>query len=93
MDPASHPQEGDVARAGSEQGGGASRSGRSADEEENGMADLGDKAKGLIDSDKGEKATDAAIDKGQDAAGNATGGKSDGAAEKAGDVADQKLGQ
>ncbi|WP_043668598.1 hypothetical protein [Clavibacter michiganensis] len=57
------------------------------------MADLTDKAKGLIDSDKGEKATDAAIDKGQDAASSATGGKSDGAAEKAGDVADQKLGQ
>ncbi|QIS42997.1 antitoxin [Clavibacter capsici] len=57
------------------------------------MADLTDEAKGLIDSDKGEKATDAAIDKGQDAASNATGGKSDGAAEKAGDVADQKLGQ
>ncbi|CAQ02755.1 antitoxin [Clavibacter sepedonicus] len=57
------------------------------------MADLTDKAEGLIDSDKGEQATDGAIDKGQDAASNATGGKSDGAAEKAGDVADQKLGQ
>lgn len=57
------------------------------------MADLADKAKGLIDSDKGEQVTDGAIDKGQDAASNATGGKSDGAAEKAGDVADRKLGQ
>jgi hypothetical protein len=57
------------------------------------MSDLADKAKGLADSDKGEKVTDGAIDKGQDAASKATGGKADGAAEKAGDVADQKLGQ
>jgi hypothetical protein len=57
------------------------------------MSDLADKAKGLADSDKGEKVTDGAIDKGQDAASDATGGKADGAAEKAGDVADQKLGQ
>jgi hypothetical protein len=60
---------------------------------EDDMADLADKAKGLADSDKGEKATDSAIDKGKDAASGATGGKSDGAADKAGDVADQKLGQ
>jgi hypothetical protein len=60
--------------------------------EEDDMADLADEAKGFMDSDKGEQVTDGAIDKGQDAASQATGGKSDGAAEKAGDVADEKLG-
>jgi hypothetical protein len=87
-----HPR-GRVVRGRSEQGGGAPRSGAHRRQKEDDMSDLADKAKGLADSDKGEKVTDGAIDKGQDAASKATGGKADGAAEKAGDVADQKLGQ
>jgi hypothetical protein len=59
------------------------------------MADLGglgDKAKDFADSDKGEKATDAGLDKAGDAANSATGGKFDDQIDKAGDAADKKIG-
>lgn len=65
------------------------------DSEETGMGidDLAGKAEGALDSEKGEKASDAALDKGQDAASSATGGKHDDQLEKAGDAADERLGQ
>jgi hypothetical protein len=56
------------------------------------MADLGglgDKAKDFANS---EKATDSGIDKAEDAASNATGGKFDDKVEGAGDAADKKVG-
>jgi hypothetical protein len=59
------------------------------------MADLGglgDKAKDFANSDKGEKATDSGIDKAEDAASSATGGKFDEKIESAGDAADKKVG-
>jgi hypothetical protein len=59
------------------------------------MADLGglgDKAKDFSNSDKGEKATDSGIDKAEDAAGSATGGKFDDKIESAGNAADKKIG-
>jgi hypothetical protein len=59
------------------------------------MADLGglgDKAKDFANSDKGEKATDSGIDKAEDAASNASGGKFDDKIEGAGDAADKKVG-
>jgi hypothetical protein len=57
-----------------------------------GLGDLGDKAKDLADSDKGEKATDTGIDKAGDAADKATGGKFDGQIDKGQQAADDKVG-
>jgi len=56
------------------------------------MADLGDKAKDFIDSDKGEKATDAGLDKAGSAADKATGGGHGDKIDKAKDAADGKIG-
>jgi hypothetical protein len=59
------------------------------------MADLGglgDKAKDFANSGKGEKATDSGIDKAEDAASSASGGKFDEKIESAGDTADKNVG-
>ena len=56
------------------------------------MSDLSDKAKDFANSDKGEKATDAGIDKAEQAASQKTGGKYDDKIDKAGDAADGKVG-
>lgn len=62
---------------------------------ESDMADLGglgDKAKDFANSDKGEKAGDAALQKGDDAASSATGGKVDDKIDDARDAADGRIG-
>jgi hypothetical protein len=59
------------------------------------MADLGglgDKAKDFANSDKGEQASDAGLDKAGDAASSATGGKFDEKIDGASDAADKKVG-
>ena len=53
---------------------------------------LMDSAKDALNSDKGEKATDAGIDKAEQAASQKTGGKYDDKIDKAGDAADGKVG-
>jgi hypothetical protein len=67
---------------------------RARPEEENGMGldDLTDKAKGAAGGGAGEKLSDAALDKGEDAASSATGGKHDDQLAKAGDAADERIG-
>jgi MT0933-like antitoxin protein len=57
------------------------------------MADLGDTAKNALNSDQGEKASDAALDKAGDAADSATGGGHDAQVDKAKNAADGKIGQ
>lgn len=56
------------------------------------MSDLFDKAKDAANSDQGEKISDAALDKGADAAGKATGGSHDDAIDKARDAGDSRIG-
>jgi hypothetical protein len=51
-----------------------------------------DKAKDALNSDKGEKVSDTGIDKVGDAISNKTGGKFDDKIDKAGKVADDKIG-
>jgi hypothetical protein len=53
---------------------------------------LMDSAKDAMGSDKGEKASDAGIDKAEQAASQKSGGKFDDKIEKAGDAADEKVG-
>jgi len=53
---------------------------------------LVDDAKNAADSDKGEKVSDAGIDKAEDAASDKTGGDFDSKIDKAGDAADDKIG-
>jgi len=57
------------------------------------MAGLGDKAKDFLNSDKGEQASDAALDKAGDAADTATGGGHDAQIDKAKNAADGRIGQ
>ncbi|MEF2977305.1 Rv0909 family putative TA system antitoxin [Subtercola sp. YIM 133946] len=54
---------------------------------------LGDKAKEFADSDKGEQVTDGALQKADDAASTATGGKFDDKIDDARTAADGKIGQ
>ena len=54
---------------------------------------LGDKAKKALDSDKGEKMSDSALEKGEQFADDRTGGKYDAQTDKAGDKADDVLGR
>ncbi|OLT51723.1 Rv0909 family putative TA system antitoxin [Cellulosimicrobium sp. CUA-896] len=54
--------------------------------------DLRKKAGDALDSDKGEKASDAALDKGGDAASRVTGGKHDEQIDRATDRADRSVG-
>ncbi len=56
------------------------------------MSDLAGKAKDFLSSDKGEKASDGALDKGADAIEKATGGGHGEQVDKARDAADGKLG-
>ena len=57
-----------------------------------GLDDLTSKASDALDSDKGEKASDAGLDKAGDAASSATGGKFDEQIDKAETSADQRVG-
>jgi hypothetical protein len=54
---------------------------------------LGDKAKQALDSEQGEKRSDQALDKAEQFADDKTGGKFDAQSDKAGDLADQRIGQ
>ena len=56
------------------------------------MSGIGDKAQDFLNSDKGEQASDSALDKGADAASSATGGTHDEEIDKAQDAADQRVG-
>jgi hypothetical protein len=47
---------------------------------------------GKLDSDKGEQVSDSALEKGEGAASQATGGTHDEHLEKAGDLADKRIG-
>ena len=55
------------------------------------MAGLGDKAKDFLDSDKGEKASDGALDKGAEFAEGKAGGHAD-QVQKGRDAADDRIG-
>lgn len=57
-----------------------------------GIDDLGDKASDALKSDKGEQASDTALDKGADAASSATGGSHDEQVDTAQSAADEKIG-
>lgn len=57
-----------------------------------GIDDLQGKASDALSSDKGEKASDAALDKGGDAASKATGGKHDEQIDQGAQKADDALG-
>ena len=57
-----------------------------------GIDDLTSKASDALDSDKGEKASDAGLDKASDAASSATGGKHDEQITKVESSADEKIG-
>ncbi|WP_375387643.1 antitoxin [uncultured Amnibacterium sp.] len=56
------------------------------------MSGIGDKANDFLHSDKGEQASDGALDKAGDAADRATGGGHDEQIDTAREAADQKLG-
>ena len=58
-----------------------------------GIDDMKNKATDALNTEKGEKASDSALDKGGDAAAKATGGKHDEHIDKAQAQADQRLGQ
>lgn len=57
------------------------------------MSNLGDKAKDFANSDKGEQATDAGLDKAAGAADKATGGGHGDQVDKAEHAADDKIGE
>jgi hypothetical protein len=57
------------------------------------LGGLGDKAKKALDSEKGEKLSDSALERGEKVADDRTGGKYDAQTDKAGDKADDFLGQ
>jgi hypothetical protein len=57
------------------------------------MSNLGDKAKDFANSDKGEQATDAGLDKAAGAADKATGGDHGDQVDKAEHAADDKIGE
>ena len=57
-----------------------------------GIDDLAGQAQGALGGEKGEKISDAALDKGEDAASKATGGTHDEQLAKAGDAADERIG-
>jgi len=56
------------------------------------MSGIGDKAKDLLNTDKGEKASDGALDKAADKVNGATGGGHQDQIDKAEQAADTKLG-
>ena len=57
------------------------------------MADLGDKAKDFLQSDKGEHASDSALHKAGDAVDDRSGGKFDDEVGSAENAADEHIGQ
>jgi hypothetical protein len=57
-----------------------------------GVGDLAGKGKDFLDSDKGEKASDDALQKGSDLAGEKTGGKYEDQIDKGSDAADKRIG-
>jgi hypothetical protein len=57
------------------------------------MSGIGDKAKDALSSDKGEKASDSALDKAGDAVDKKTGGGHEKQVDKAEQAADSKIGQ
>jgi MT0933-like antitoxin protein len=57
------------------------------------MAGLGDKAKDFLNSDKGEKVSDQALDKAGQVADEKTGGTHDAQIDKGRDFADDRIGQ
>ncbi|WP_091940015.1 antitoxin [Trujillonella endophytica] len=57
------------------------------------LGGLGDKAKKALDSEKGEKLSDSALERGEEFADDKTGGKYDKHTDTAGDKADEFLGQ
>jgi hypothetical protein len=57
------------------------------------MAGLGDKARDFLDSDKGEKVSDQALDKAGQAADQKTGGTHGAQIDKGRDLADDRIGQ
>ena len=57
------------------------------------LGGLGDKAKKALDSEQGEQRSDQALDKAEQFADDKTGGKFDAQTDKAGDFADEHLGQ
>ena len=57
------------------------------------LGGLGDKAKKALDSEKGEKVSDSALERGEQFADDRTGGKFDKHTDTAGDKADDLLGQ
>lgn len=57
------------------------------------LGGLGDKAKDLANSEKGEKITDGALGKADDAASSASGGKFDDKIDTVREVADKRIGQ
>ncbi|WP_029432147.1 antitoxin [Blastococcus sp. URHD0036] len=57
------------------------------------LGGLGDKAKKALDSEKGEKMSDQALERGEQFADDRTGGKYDAQTDKAGDKADDLLGR
>ncbi len=57
------------------------------------LGGLGDKAKKALDSEQGEQRSDQALDKAEQFADERTGGKFDAQTDKAGDLADQHIGQ
>jgi hypothetical protein len=54
---------------------------------------LGDKVKNALDSEQGEQRSDQALDKAEQFVDDKTGGKFDQQTDKAGDLADERLGQ
>jgi hypothetical protein len=56
------------------------------------MAGLGDKAKDMLGSEKGEQVSDKALDKGEQLADQKTGGDHDAQIDKGRDLADGKIG-
>ncbi len=54
---------------------------------------LGDKAKNALDSGQGEQRSDQALDKAEQVADERSGGMFDAQTDKAGDLADQRIGQ
>ncbi|MGY1690772.1 antitoxin [Geodermatophilus sp. SYSU D00697] len=54
---------------------------------------LGDKAKDALNSEQGEQRSDQALDKAEQFADEKSGGKFDAQTDKAGDLADQRIGQ
>lgn len=57
-----------------------------------GIDDIRDKASDALHSEQGEKASDAGLQKGADAASSATGGSHDEQIQKAQDAADERIG-